>query len=171
MGKKRKRNSRQERWSRRRKKKRKTRRRKETSKTEKRKENERKKRDTDWEEEVYIEEEKGRGEKGRRRPRRTGREVGMRRVNTEGRVQKTTGRRKGGEGRERKEREERGEKEERRRREKGKYETKREKGYGRGWNTRRNENRYDYYREGHVVNRASKVMGKWSKGGRKGNRE
>ena len=42
--------------------------------------------------------------------------VGMRRVNTEGRVQKTTGRRKGGEGRERKEREERGEKEERRRR-------------------------------------------------------
>ena len=35
---------------------------------------------------------------------------------------------------------------------------KREKGYGRGWNTRRNENRYDYYREGHVVNRASKEM-------------
>ena len=29
----------------------------------------------------------------------------------------------------------------RRRGEKGKYETKREKGYGRGWNTRRNENR------------------------------
>ena len=27
------------------------------------------------------------------------------------------------------------------------------------------------YRGGHVVNRASKVMGKWSKGGRKGNRE
>ena len=65
--------------------------------------------------------EEGKREKGRRRPRRTGREVGMRRVNTEGRVQKTTGRRKGGEGRERKEREER------RRREKGKYETKRKK--------------------------------------------
>ena len=41
---------------------------------------------------------------------------------------------------------------------------------GAGRERRRNENRYDYYREGHVVNRASKVMGKWSKGGRKGRR-
>lgn len=54
---------------------------------------------------------------------------------------------------------------------KGEWETRREGGWRVGWETRTVPNRYDYYLEGHRVNRVSKVRSKSSRSGEGENRK
>jgi NADH-quinone oxidoreductase subunit G len=94
----------------------------------------------------------GRSDVDRRRPRNSGCEEANRRVNREGKGQRTLGK---GERRE--------EVGERPRNGVEEYETCETTERRKGWNTRNMENRYDYYREGNRRNRVSKKRGECSK--------